>query len=478
MKTAGSGLLFILFLVFMSISCKRSEGPRRPVAGGALSPRTGSQAEIERQEASSEYSKQNGSQVLINLGIGYSVVALVDGNLDSEQSDEQILVVLPLDKPQADLELLIASVIPARKQYGVVKRLPLQTGTLTGITLNLDDITGNGGNELIVSGFDEKGLHITKIYSVPQNGEITDIITVFDAKINGNIDIDSGANRANASTSLSIVVQEIDAQNNLDFIETTWTWNSAAYTFKPGSPRRVEFDTILEERMKTVYTGDAEEYKKYLSGPWYRKNGSETLVDYVFFDPERDEILFHSGSIQEAYRWGVSNRTTARRLYAQLKNEIIPSIVLEFSINAESWDEISINSNTDWDGNYYRLNPKLQRTLEVEEAPLSSMLTGIWQGQNGAELVFDLPRIQWSENGSVRTGIASLFSLNDELVLQIQYIKENGAMEEAVNWLVEYEEKSDPPRKSISLIQAQLKMKGARANNLNPRRFEQIAAPQ
>lgn len=477
MKTERSKLLFIVFLVLSAISCERSEGPQQSVAGGTLSPRTESRAEIDGQGTTSEYSGQNGSQVLVKLGSGHSIIAVADGNLDSEQSDEQILIVLPLDKPRAALELVIASVIPTRKQYGVVHRFPLQTGTLSGITLDLDDITGNGRNELIVSGFNEKGFHITKIYSVPQNGRITDIITIFDAEINGNIDIGPGANKIYPGTPLGIVVQEIDARNNLDLIETDWTWDSKTYIFKPGSPRRVEFDTILEERMKNVYTGDVDEYKNYLSGPWYRENKTEASLDYVFFDPEGNEILFHSGSIQEAYRWEISNRTTARRLYAQLKNEIIPSIVIEFSINAKSWDEILINSNTDWAGNYHRLSPKLQKTLEVEETPLSSMLTGIWQGRNGAELVFDLPRIQWSESGNVRTGIASLFSLNDELVLQIQYIRENGAMEEATNWLVEYEEESDPPRKSISLIQAQLEMKGARAINLNPRRFEQIAAP-
>ncbi len=472
MKSAQNLPLLVASLLFLPISCRRSENFQQPVAGGALSPRTETQAGIDEQDLS--FTSRNGNQALINLGINYSIIAIADGNLDSGEIDEQILIALPLNKPDADLELIIASVIPAKEQYGVVWRLPLQTGTLTGITLILDDITGDGRNELVVSGFDEKGSHITKIFSVPQNGEITDIITVFDATANGNIDIVPGEKLRGSGIPVSIVVQEIDEQNNLDLIETTWTWDSEAYIFKASAPSQVKVDVIQEDRMKNVYAGDVEKYEEYLNGPWYRKNGLETSLDYVFFDPIKDEILFHSGSILEAYAWEVSHRTTAKRLYTRLRNEVIPSIAIGLSINAESWDEIEIISNTDWAGNYNRLSPGLQRNLEAREATLPSMLTGVWQGQNDTEIVFDLPRIQWSENGSVHTGIASLFSLNDKLVLQVQSIKENGAMDETFTWLVEYEEGSDPLRKSIFLIQAQLEVGGARADNVNPRRFEQV----
>jgi len=470
--------LFIVPLLLLPSSCQRSEIPQRPAIGSTLKPRTETRTENDKQDALSTSTNQNDSQVLVNLGVSYNIITLVDGNLDSGQSDEQILIVLPLNNPEANLELVIASAMPARKQYGVVWKLPLQTRTLTGITLNLDDVTGDGRNELTVSGFDENNFHVVKILSVPQNGEITDIGTVFDAGINGNIDIIQNTNRGDPSIPASIVVQEIDVQNSLDLTETTWAWDSESYTFKSGTPRRVKFDAILEERMRNVYTGGIDEYKQYLSGPWYREDGAKTSLDYVFFDVKRDEILFHSGFIQEAYTWKLSQRTTAKRLYIQLKNEIMPSIAADFSISAESWDEIKVISNTGWAGDYHRLTSKLQKTLEVKEVQLPSILTGVWQGQNGAEIVFDLPEIQWSENNSVRTGIASFFSLNDQLVLQIQFIRENGAMEESINWLVEYEEEEDPPRKSISLIRAQLEVRGARASDLNPRKFEQILTPE
>jgi len=469
--------LLIVSLLFLPFSCRRDKDPQRPIVGGTLSPRTETEAGSGKQDGSFSYTNRESSQVLVNLGAGYSIMALVDGNLDSGQSDEQILIALPLDDSEANLELVIASAVPAKRQYDVVWRFPLQTRTLTGITLKVDDVTGDGRNELIVSGFNEKNSHIVKIYSVPQNGEITDISTVFDAEINGNIDIVPSTNRENSSIPASIVVQETDAQNSLDLTEAVWTWDSGTYAFKSGPSRRVKFDAVLEERMRNVYTGGVGEYEKYLSGPWYRDDGSSTSLDYVFFDIKRDEILFHSGSVQEAYTWELSQRTTAKRLHIRLRNEIIPSIVADFSISGESWDEIRIISNTDWAGDYHRLTSKLQKALEVEKAPLYPILTGVWQGQDGAEIVFDLPRVQWSEGGSVRSGIASLFDLNGELVLQIQFIRENGVLEEAVNWLMEYEEESDPPHKSISLTRAQLEVRGARASDLNSRRFEQILPP-
>jgi len=472
------GMFLGLLIALLLFSCRRGKDFQQPVAREVLSPRTETEAGYDERNGSFTSTNQESNQVLVNLGVDYSIMALVDGNLDSEQSDEQILIVLPLDDSEANLEIVIASVMPAKKQYGVVWRLPLQTRTLTQITLNLDDVTGDRRNELIVTGFDEKNSHIVKIYSVPRNGEITDISTIFDAEVKGNIDIVPNTNQGNLSIPASIVVQETDVLNSLDLNEKVWTWDSEAYTFRSGPLRQVKFTAVLEERMRNVYTGDVGEYEKYLSGPWYRDDGSDISLDYVFFDAKRDEILFHSGSIQEAYTWELSQRTTPKRLHVRLRNEIIPSIVADFSISGESWDEIKIISNTDWAGDYHRLTPNLQKALEVEKTPPYPILTGIWQGQNGAEIIFDLPRIQWSEDDSVRTGVASLFSLNDELVLQIQFIRENGVFEEATNWLIEYEEGSDPPHKSISLIRAQLEARGAKASNLNPRRFEQILPPE
>jgi hypothetical protein len=151
------------------------------------------------------------------------------------------------------------------------------------------------------------------------------------------------------------------------------------------------------------------------------------------------------------------------------------------SVSAESYDRIELwRVATNWNGVYRRLSPALQLILDPESAlePIISpiKLTGVWQSSDGVDLFFDMPGIRWTEKGKTRMGTASLFSLNDTLVLQIQFMKKNGALEETVNWIVDYEEDKDETRiiRTLSLSPAQLRVNRIRESGGFMRRFEQI----
>ncbi|MCD6343228.1 MAG: hypothetical protein J7L76_05540, partial [Spirochaetaceae bacterium] len=193
------------------------------------------------------------------------------------------------------------------------------------------------------------------------------------------------------------------------------------------------------------------------------------------------EILFYNGSIEEVFTWGVSHRTTAKRLYTRVSNAIIPSMYDTVSVSAESYDRIELwRAATNWNGTYRRLSPALQLILDSESSlePILSpiKLTGVWQSSDGADIIFDMPGIKWTENGKTRMGTASLFSLGNKMVLQIQFMKKNGALEETTNWLADYEEDKDPTRiiRSLSLTPAQLRVDQIRETGAVTRRFEQI----
>ena len=151
------------------------------------------------------------------------------------------------------------------------------------------------------------------------------------------------------------------------------------------------------------------------------------------------------------------------------------------SVSAESWERIELwRADTNWNGVYRRLGPALQLILASESslAPILSPLelTGVWRSPGGIEIIFDMPRIEWIDGEKKRIGTASLFSLGDKLVLQIQFMKKNGALEETINWIADYEEDRDSTRiiRSLSLSPAQLSVDNIRATGAAWRRFEQI----
>lgn len=459
------------------------------MSGGILTPLTESGTENEAGNGYRGISEEEVVLPLVNPGENYNILALLDGNLDLEQSDEQVIVALPLDDTDAVLELMIASTNPIRNQYDIVWTAPLSTRTLTGITLRSDDLTGNGRNDIIVSGFDEKGRHVTDVYAVSKKGEIDDFKLVFSLDIDGNVDIVTADRSPGYFSGLSagvpykIVVQKKDpaSDNSMDLIETDWIWDFGAFIYRQGKSRNVKGETILEERIRRVYTGEVEVYEEYLRGTWYRETGTGSFLDMLYFNPDSREIMFYDGSIQEVFTWGKSHRTTAKRLYTRVNNSVIPSMFDTVSVSAESWERIELwRADTNWNGVYRRLGPALQLILASESslAPILSPLelTGVWRSPVGIEIIFDMPRIEWIDGEKKRIGTASLFSLGDKLVLQIQFMKKNGALEETINWIADYEEDRDSTRiiRSLSLSPAQLSVDNIRATSGAWRRFEQI----
>lgn len=483
-------LTVILVTLAFLFACSRQQSSMETIKGGVLTPQSGIESEDKTNIANNPSEENDTVLPLVNPGENYNILAMLDGNLDLEQSDEQVLVALPLDKTDSSLVLMIASTNPIRNQYDIVWTAPLSTRTLTGITLLTDDLTGNGRSDIIITGFDEKGQHVTDIYAVPKKGEIDDFKRVFSLSVKGNIDIITIERTPGYFSGLSagdpypIIVQkkDPDSENSMDLVETEWYWDSKSFSYKQGQSKRVKGETIQEERIAQVYTGDVSVYEEFLHGAWYRETGNGSFLDMLYFDPETREILFYNGSVEEVFTWGVSHRTTAKRLYTRVNNAIIPSMYETVSVSAETFDRIELwRAATNWNGTYRRLSPALQLILDSESTlePILSpiKLTGVWQSSDGANIIFDMPGIKWTESGKTRFGTASLFSLGNKMVLQIQFMKKNGALEETTNWLVDYEEDKDPTRiiRSISLTPAKLRVDQIREiGAAATRRFEQI----
>ena len=486
--------LLILTLTFTVPGCTGKRGGEAPAAGGILVPNTGGDGDESDGGNTVSFGGDTQVQPLVNPGENQNILTVYEHNLDLEQSYEQILITEPLDNGEQPLELMIASINPARNEYDIVWRRSLGTRGLTGITLRADDLTGNGREDIIVTGFDTEGVHVTEVYAAPRDADLTGFTRVFHLGVDGSIDIVGVDRSAGYYSGLSdgepyrIVVQQFDpeSENTMDMVETEWNWAAGDFAFRQGASRLIKAETILEERIERVYRGDAAEYEDFLSGGWFRERGTrdDTPVneEMLYFDPKTREIRFYDGAIQEVFVWGTSHRATAKRLYTRVENAVIPSISDSVRVSAESWDTIELTRvrTEDWNGSYRRLGDSLARLMSSGKTlpPLIEPLTlsGIWKGHGGEEIAFDLPRVEWTKNGERRVGTASVFSLDKRMVLQVRFMKPNGAHLETANWLADIEEDRDDTRiiRSLSLSSAILEASGIRPLDGEAVRFEQI----
>ncbi len=475
-------------LICVFSSCNNEKEPPEPVRNGLIIPLTTTTVEQEGNGESAQIA-EDAMLPLVNLGENYNILAVYNGNLDLEQSDEQILLAVPLDDKEVPISLMIATTQASQNAYTIAWQTDLSTRTLTDINLHLDDLNGNNRDDIVIAGFDNIGNHVTEVFAAPTNGQIPDFSRVFSLRIKGNIDIITVKRSVGYYSGISdgapypIVVQQHDpsSENELDLIETRWEWNSRAFAYLETESKLVKAKTILEDRISKLYASDVADYEDYLRGAWYRESGESAYEDMLHFNPAAREIMFYDGEVLEIFVWGPSHRTTAKRLYFKITNWVVPSMNDTVYISVDSWDSIQLaRSSREWNSSYRRLNSSLHNTLmnQISLTPLLSnqSISGIWDGFEDDKIVFDLPRIEWIKDGVSRVGTASFFNLRDIMVLQIQFLDEDGALEETVNWAVEYSEEIKNNRiiRSIALSLAELDADGIENIAMDLVRFEQI----
>ena len=483
-------LILISTVLILSAGCKKESTVTVPPGGTTLSPRNSIENGINKKEEDN-ITEQKSFLPLISPGENYNVQNILDINLDDDTTDEQIILALPLQKPESVLELMIISTSGSENnQYEVVWKKSLITRTLTNTVLKAEDLIGNGRKDIIVSGFDKNGRHITQIFGVPKYGKITNYTNIFSMVVKGNIDIIKtdrsslyySGKRSGEPYSITVQQQDTESDNLLDIIETYWEWEPKLFRYVKSDVKNIKAEKILGDKIKKVYSGNVDIFENYLKGAWYKESGgSSDNVSMVFFDPENREIIFYNRSIEELFDWGTSHRTTAKRLYTKIFNNVVSSIYEILSVNAESWDKLELKrTSSDWDGTYRRLDESMQ-LIKNANSTLPSLLkklplNGLWSSPDGSELFFDIPEISWTRKGKTRSGTASLFSLNNKLILQILYTKPNGEFEDTENWLINYEEDKNENRiiRSLSLLPVTLTVESVKPTGKEQINFEQI----
>ncbi len=489
LSSKPAAALFVLIASILFVSCGKNDSTAAPANGGILTPHTEAESSANGGPMTSG-GFDDSVLPLVNPGENYNILGLLDVNLNMDTSDEQVLITLPLDDESAPLRLMIATTNPIRNQYDIVWDTPLSLRSLRGLTLRANDVTGNGRMDIIITGFDDEGRHSTEVFGVPTKGEITDYRRIFGQLVEGNIDIISTERTSQYWSGITsgdpfdIVVQmkDPDSDNPMDIVENLWKWDSRSFAYRQRSSSKIRAETLLEARIAHVYSGGVNVFEEYLEGAWYRESGDGTDINMIFFDRKSREMVFYDGSVQEVYSWGVSNRATAQRLYTNMINAVIPSLSDRLIIIADSWDTIRIRwSASEEDYTTYRRFGEALQSVLGEGSSISSLgvdmgLTGVWESPEGSEIIFDLPKIEWEEDGKIRSGTASIFVLDGVSVLQVQFMKKNGALEETVNWVVEYEEDRDETKviRSLSLTPAFLNVDGVVTGDDAWRRFEQI----
>lgn len=309
------------------------------------------------------------------------LIDLIDTNLDLDSHDEQILIVKDNSTNDSLVRILVADFDNIMNSYSVSWEGITGSDNIRSLTISLKDITGDHNLEIICSGTDLNGKETLNIYrrTLSQGGIVLHFSEILHLIIDGNIEIKQVQRSQSYQTGISdgisfpIVVTTTDkeSENILDLIEETYFWRNQEGEYKLISIDKIPGAEIENSKLRELYRSDRNYFRSFLDGPWMLSSSDNNLSynnPIVYFDTDKDQVIFSNDDFLEIYLWENSSKTLSNTLQLTCNNELVPFLDVSIFVRVLDLNTISLrfrdnsirnNRNTEnqvWTGNYFKLN--------------------------------------------------------------------------------------------------------------------------
>ena len=478
--------LIVILLPFLAlISCgdnKTVQSP--PSTPRVITPRSSSVSQTEAVSNTIEEDDQNFLVPMIPLPPEDTLLLTNDVNLDFDTEDEQIILTHRTVDGKTGIYLYVVDYNNDRMAFYSALETGISADSTEGISILIQDLTGNNLNEIIITGFTKNENHTLDAFTITSSGGIQGLKlrSIFDIRINGIIEIQTYDRSQDykigkpTNESFSIITEETDevSQDNLDLIKTTYKWNSSSKKYLPTSIDKIPGVSISEEQLEKIYKGSLDDFIDYIAGPWYRiedlnRKKQALLEEIIFFNPADGQLIFSVDDIQEIYNWNDTYRTIFKGINIQSRNSLISSQRRDIYLSLEALDRIKVNihGSTEWDGYYTQVGPRLQKSLiahsGIEESNILSRLSGQFRNNKDEDLNLELPYFTLKTGiEHVAHGVIEFYILNGESIMEMHYLKDNGLLDKREIYSVDYNEARDSSRiiRTLTLTPGVLSAKG------------------
>ncbi len=468
-------------LLFFSCSDKFSENDSRgpKIINPVLKESSGRSI----RESKQKKEKRKVLLPMIDLPENEFVQQIQDINLDGDKEEEQIIITRQNNDNFKKFKLYVVDYDSKKAKYKKALESALTATQSGGLSINLQDITGNQQNELFITGFTATGAHTLDAFTNQSRGKLLEYNSILSIVVNGIIDIEA-TKRSAAYTkgqqtweSYNIITEESSLQdsNNLDLTKTILSWDKKAECYKTHSVITVPGVSIKKEKLRKLYRGNLDAFKAFLQGPWYQVSNLNQkkqpfLENILYFCPEKEQLIFSVDDIQEIYKWENTYRTIFKGIYVQACNSLINSLKRDIYITIEDLDSIKlkIQGTGEWGGFYSPVSKKLQKGLLKSEklSPVEELmlLNGLFQDTRGNKVYLDFPGFIEEKTGEEekQRGILSFFDLYGITILEMRYQDETGLLLQRSVYKVDYEQTVDSSRiiRSLTLQPGKLTASG------------------
>jgi hypothetical protein len=361
------------------------------------------------------------------LDSGESALSALNIDFDNDSIEEQIVAFRSQSGAENQVAITLFSFDERSKQYRRLWNAPAAALTPGTVSLYTQDLLGDRSHCIIVTGMNTQGDHIMTVFRKdPQSGKNLPFTVIAEIKIGGSITVQETerplAYQQGIARGQPFVIaasgHDGASANMLDRVEIVYAYNSARNIYEQSSITRVPGSQIEGRRLREILTGEAKGFENFIHDLWYHVTPQGTIDrgQYLYFDPEKREIIFFGDGTQQVFVWNYSN-STRYGLYVSSHNISVTTLRRFLDIELESLDSIRIRVIEDlrlkiflsasWDGSYRRAGAAV-RAL-TEEKPARPYTDTVYDSSMGRLRFYANGAYELSSSGTVSKGWYAFF---------------------------------------------------------------------
>ncbi|MCL2763135.1 MAG: pallilysin-related adhesin [Treponema sp.] len=305
------------------------------------------------------------------------------------------------------------------------------------VSLYTQDLLGDRSVCIIVTGMNTQGEHTMTVFRENSDDKNRPFNTIAKIQMDGSIIIqESDHSRAyqqgiarRQPFTITAGGRDSESDNMLDRIEITYTFNPSNGIYEQNRINRVPGSQVEQRRVREILSGNPKIFENFINDLWYHVSPQGTIdrSQYLYFDPEKREIIFFGDDSQQVFIW--HNSTSTRYgLYISSQNISVSTMRRFLDIEMTSLDSIRIRVFDDvrmkitlsasWDGSYRRAG-NIAGSAE-EKNTINPYTDAVYDSSMGRLSLFTNGEYTLSSSGVLTKGVYAFFQISGQELLELR----------------------------------------------------------
>jgi len=365
-------------------------------------------------------------------------LAVLNIDFDNDFTEEQVVAFRSLSGAENQVAITLFTHDERAKQYRRVWNAPVAAMTPGTVSLYTQDLLGDRSHCVIITGMSAQGDQIMTVFRQdPRSDRTLPFAVIAEIRIGGSITVQEtdrplayqqGIARGQPFV-ISASGRDSESGNIMDRVEISYAYNSVRGVYEQSAITRVPGSQIEERRLRELLTGEPKVFENFIHDLWYHVTPQGTIDrgQYLYFDPEKREIIFFGDGTQQVFTWNYSN-STRYGLFISSQNISVTTLRRFLNIELESLDSISMRVNEDirlkiylsasWDGSYRRAGIAARASEEEKSAP--PYTDAVYDSSMGRLRFFANGAYELSSSGTLSKGRYAFFRAGSNNLLELR----------------------------------------------------------